>query len=366
MLANIFFNTGGSGDFKYRKLDMYDPAIEYRKNQSLIAGDLAHMILPTMVRDKNKLNLKLPDGKYVIAIDPGTSKLGFSVGMYDMEYAYILATFLRDNSRLEEKGESAKFRENFRTFFEDFMEQNHDNIMDITMESPFDNYMARKSKSTFPILKAIYDDISVIGKRYGKIVIPVKPQQWKSYYLRTHGEAILKRDFGIYNVNLTRSNKDIIFALSTRVFPDLRMSDEGAMGDACDALGILWHYYDTRSIGEDGSVDNPYNVVKSMERCYKHHYSHKFLYSHNVKPYIEKVIESKGDSAGKIKSSFVVRDETMSLEDNIRAMTTKYKTDIFITNMTDSITDTLEILKRRDKDQIYQLNDVYVVFHRLY
>ena len=40
MLSNIFFNTGGTGEFKYRNLDLYDPSIEEFKNRQLIDGGM--------------------------------------------------------------------------------------------------------------------------------------------------------------------------------------------------------------------------------------------------------------------------------------------------------------------------------------
>ena len=366
MLSNIFFNTGGTGEFKYRNLDLYDPSIEEFKNRQLIDGGMEYLAMPPMVKAKNKLNLKLPDGyKYVVAIDPGSSKLGFAIGLYDSKYPYVMALFKRDNARLEEKGESAKFRENFREFFDDFMEMNYDRIVEVTMESPFNNYMGKKSKSSYAIIKAVYDDIKNISMRHGINLIPVKPQEWKSYFLRAYGERVLSKEFGIYDVNLTRSNKDLIFLVASTIFKDIKLSEEGAISDACDALGILWFYYAHRSEGEDGSAENPYQVIKSMDRCYKHNIRYRFMHFNNVNNYVEAVLrERNSNTIDKWKSSFVVRNPQLSLEDNIRSMTTKYKTDIFIAKMEDTLKDIREILKRREEDQTHQLDNIYVVFYR--
>ena len=367
MLTNLFFNTGGAQEFKYKKLDMYDPSIEDRKNQMLIDGGMEQLVLPKMVREQNKLNLNLPEGqKYVVAIDPGTNKLGFCVGTADFEFPYILAVFQRDNARIEEKGESAKFRENFRIFFKDFMEMNKGKIDALAIESPFDNYMKRKSKNTFAILKAMFDDIRNICISLDVEVIKCTPPQWKSYFLREFGGPYLTSNFGIYEVNLTKSNKDIIFLLSTCLFKDLKLHEENEIQDACDAMGILWFYYSINIRHEDGTMENPFTVIKAMDRCYKHRYYYQFTNANNtmkLATQLQQVIKDSGKEEAPIY--FVTREPDLTLEDNIRSMTTKYPNALFISAMTDNIQDLREVLKRRSQDQIWKYNDIFMISYRI-
>lgn len=366
MLVNLFFNTGGVQDFKYKKLDMYDPAIEDRNNQALINGGLEDLVLPKMVREKNKLNINLPTShKYIVAIDPGTSKLGFCIGTAEMEYPYLLAVFKRDNARIEEKGESSKFRENFREFFRDFMEINKGKIKTLVMESPFDNYMKKKSKSTYPILKAIFDDLRTIALGYGVEVLKCSPSQWKSYFLRDFGRPYLISNYGIYDVNLSKANKDIIFLLATCLFKDLKLHEENEIQDACDAMGILWYGYSLDLSHQDGTIDNPYTVIKSMDRCYRHKYQYRFTNANSTMDTAKAIQKATSNPTQQERPIyFVTREPNLSLEDNIRSMTTKFPDAIFISAMTESIDDLREVLIRRELDNLWKYEDVFAVYYR--
>lgn len=286
----------------------------------------------------------VPDFDTVMAIDPGTNSLGFSLGRYEDKIPIFTGVLKRDKSHPNES-DTNQYSVKLVEILVDLIKLLR--VKELIIE---DQFLIPKFKDSYRKLTTLKD--TILG-RCGLLDIKtyqVKPQEWKS--------VVLAEYKNIYNINMSESNKEWI---QRKMRKDYISAMNITELDASDSYGILLFYYDRYKIDDD----KPFQILSGLEKDYKHNIK-KFINKVNNKNYEEifNIAELLRKSNNRDRIQMVVFDKSLSLEDNIRSMTTK-SNNIFITVTNPYAGIMQELMKNRNSiGELENDSEVYIIFYR--
>lgn len=284
------------------------------------------------------------DDEMVMSIDPGTDKLGYSIGYLNKKEPIFIGVLRRCKNHANETDTdqyTVKLVEVVMNMVESF------NIKELIIE---DQYLIPKYKTAYRRLTTLKD--TIIGRcgLLGIKVIQVKPQEWKSIFLQDYKDK--------YKLNMAASNKEWIQRKTRDLYMSaINLSEE----DGSDAFGMLYFYYD-RFFKEDEGV---YVIKPGLQK----------EWSHNIKYTIGKASIKDFGSVLKMAEGIkivhnrdtvriVELDRSMDLEENIRSITS-ISNDICLA-MTPPFQKIMpDLMKERDKiGKIDSDSNLYIIFFR--
>ena len=353
----MYFNIAYNNDTQY-----YLKRIDITEQQKQMINGTPYTQQQVLVGDNRLYQMLLGERKFILGIDPGSIKMAFTFIFADNGQPWISFSLERDDNRVLEKANPTEFTNKMREIFFNVLSDNKELIEGVCIEDPYQNIMAQKNKSTYPILKSIYDNIKNETKRVGINFLSCKPSMWKSIFIKEYGWEYLKSQ-GIRNVNMTKSNKDIIHLIFRNDFPGIRWLNKNVQEDSGDAYGIARFYYETKASNE-GTLDDPINIQPAGVKDYKCRYITGFGNATNTMAYLDKLEKSYPNR----KVKYFNMTDSLSYDENIRTVIGEFGYDVIgvVVMNHANLSHLVEIIRRKDSEMISTLNEIiYSVFYKI-
>lgn len=277
------------------------------------------------------------EGETVMAVDPGTNAMGIAIASADGS-DFLIGVLKRVKTHKNESDTTQYIIKAAQVLGELASRMG---VKHIQME---DQYLDPRYVKSYTTLTSLKDILKGTFLNRGMEVYLVKPQTWKASYL----EDMKKK----YNINLNKSNKDIVYDKVTKKYPRVHLISEE---DATDAYGMLYYYFAINKTDEYGAI----NIVKDMEREQTHDIF--FLigrvtnkdnkeYDNDLKDISEvlKKAEEFKQAFGRPEVQKIFLTEELNIEQNVRSMSTK-SNDVFVSIFNPYLKSMGEIMKERRK-----------------